>query len=87
MVDSHESGVLHMSYEQARLASRFQNFINDLDSKGYDYRIAMITTDISASDNAPRLVNQNGALQDGKLITFGNGQTYLSPQSGSLIVS
>ncbi|MFN8944892.1 MAG: hypothetical protein ACK5WZ_09735 [Pseudobdellovibrionaceae bacterium] len=72
-----------MSYEQARLASRFQNFIEELDSKGYDYRIAMTTTDISGTDNPARSVNQNGALQDGKLITFGNGQTYLTPQSGS----
>lgn len=74
-----------MSYEQARLASRFQNFIQDLDSKNYDYRIAMITTDISTADNAPRAINQNGALQDGKLIAFGNGQSYLSPQSGSQV--
>lgn len=73
-----------MSYEQARLASRFQNFIEALDSKGYDYRIAMITTDIAASDNAARAVNQNGAIQDGKLIPFANGQTYLTPQSGSV---
>src|SRR5690348_8387825 len=33
-----------MSYEQARLASRFNNFINLLDSKYIDYRIAVTTT-------------------------------------------
>lgn len=72
-----------MSYEQARLASRFQNFIQELDSKGYDYRIAMITTDIATSDNTARNINQNGALQDGRLVTFANGQSYLASQTGS----
>ncbi|WP_413569570.1 hypothetical protein ACLWBD_03820 [Bdellovibrio sp. HCB117] len=38
-----------MSFEQARLAQRFQNFISDLDSKKIDYRIAMTTTDVAGT--------------------------------------
>lgn len=73
-----------MSWEQKRLANRFTNFIQDLDSKSIDYRIAMTTTDISSAANPPRTVNQNGALQDGRLIDFGSGNYFLTPQTGSL---
>lgn len=73
-----------MSYEQARMASRFGQFINNLDSKYMDYRIAFTTTDISSAQNAARAVNQNGALQDGKLITLSNGKKYLSKDDGDL---
>lgn len=56
-----------MSFEQARLAPRFQNFIADLDSKKIDYRIAMTTTDVAGS----------GA---GSLIPFKSGVNYLTNQ-------
>ncbi|WP_291516605.1 hypothetical protein [Bdellovibrio sp. ArHS] len=56
-----------MSFEQARLAPRFQNFISDLDSKKIDYRIAMTTTDVSGS----------GA---GALIPFKSGVNYITNQ-------
>ncbi len=51
-----------MSFEQKRLAPRFQNFISNLDAKGTDYRIAMTTTDIKG----------NGVLKGGNLIPFGS---------------
>lgn len=57
-----------MSFEQARLAPRFANFIGDLDSRKIDYRIAMTTTDVSGT----------GSLKGGSLISFG-GNPYLTP--------
>ncbi len=73
-----------MSYEQARLASRFNNFISLLDGKSMDYRIAVTTTDVSSSGNPARAANQNGALQDGQLITFPNGSKYATQKDGDL---
>lgn len=54
-----------MSFEQARLAPRFNNFISDLDTQKVDYRIAMTTTDVARSDA-------------GTLIPFG-GNPYITP--------
>lgn len=74
-----------MSFEQQNMASRLANFINTLDTQSVDYRIGIITTDVSTSaagsafSNDARSINQNGALQDGRLIQFGNGQYYLTP--------
>lgn len=59
-----------MSFEQNLIAQRFSTFISSLDSKHVDYRIGIITTDISSSSNPARTINRNGALQDGKLIEF-----------------
>jgi hypothetical protein len=73
-----------MSFEQARLAPRLSNFIQNLESQKADYRIAVTTTDISSPTNSPRAVNQNGALQDGKLIKFPNGEYFLTSSSGTL---
>lgn len=73
-----------MSFEQARLAQRFNQFVAQFDQKLVDYRIAVTTTDISSSQNAPRTINQNGALQDGKLISFVNNTSFLTPTSGTL---
>lgn len=73
-----------MSFEQSRLAQRFSRFIEQFDQRSIDYRIAMTTTDISSSQNGARTINQNGNLQDGKLITFSNSQKFLTPSSGSL---
>jgi hypothetical protein len=46
-----------------------------------DYRIGITTTDLSSSDNQPRSINLNGALQDGKLIDFRSGMRYLEPNT------
>ncbi len=59
-----------MSFEQKRLAPRFANFIQDLDNRKVDYRIAMTTTDISKS-------------RGGKLIYFDANTAYLTPQHGN----
>lgn len=61
-----------MSTEQTLMANRFSNFINQLFSQDIDYRIGIITTDISASPNqtGPKAANGNGAFQDGKLLVF-----------------
>ena len=72
-----------MSYEQARLSQKLNQFVAQFDQRLIDYRMAVTTTDISSAQNGPRSINQNGALQDGKLITFSNGQKYLLPTSGS----
>ena len=67
-----------MSWEQARIADRFVNFVQQLDGTGIDYRIGMVTTDVSSSSNQPRAINQNGALQDGRLISFSSGMKFLA---------
>jgi hypothetical protein len=72
-----------MSFEQQRMADKFTNFISVLDSKNVDYRIGIITTDVSSASNPARAINQNGALQDGKLIAFPDGSAYLSKSVGS----
>lgn len=55
-----------MSFEQARLAPRFNNFISDLDNQRIDYRIAMTTTDITGS-------------KGGNLIYYKEGTPYITP--------
>ncbi len=55
-----------MSFEQARLAPRFKNFIADLDNQRVDYRIGMTTTDVAASSA-------------GSLLSFKEGVSYLTP--------
>lgn len=71
-----------MSPEQNAMAARFSSFITALDNKSIDYRIGIITTDVSATTgNGPRGINGNGALQDGNLITFGDGSKYLTPST------
>lgn len=62
---------------QQQIGNKFPSFFNTVSN--YDYHIGITTTDISdPTTNPPRSVNQNGALQDGKLIAFPNGQSYLS---------
>ena len=74
-----------MSNEQNKMALKFPDFINQLDGKGLNYRIGMVTTDISFAmdpspvQNHPKPANGNGAWQDGKLIDFGSGIPYLTP--------
>lgn len=69
-----------MSFEQRNLANRFQGFIQSLDSRSIDYRIAMTTTDIhvAGDNNEPRDINGQGARQNGNLVSF-NGYAYLTP--------
>jgi hypothetical protein len=64
-----------MSFEQARIAPRFQNFIQNLDAKKIDYRIAITTTDISGGTFP----------QGGNLIPFGDGTSYLYPSNENRI--
>lgn len=54
-----------MSKLQTELANRFSGFIQNLDSKRIDYRIAITTTDLDA-------VNRK------KLVSFYNGASYIS---------
>lgn len=68
-----------MSTEQNGLANRFSSFISALDAKALDYRIGVITTDIANSTNPARSINRNGALQDGRLIEFSNGASFIEP--------
>jgi hypothetical protein len=81
-----------MSYEQTRMAQKFSSFLSQLDAKFIDYRIGIITTDVSSAAttsfaddgvssllyNEPRPINKNGALQDGNLVPFANGAAFLS---------
>lgn len=70
-----------MSFEQQHMANRFSNFISSLDAQGLDYRIGITTTDVASSSNTPRAINKNGALQNGKLIPFATGVSYLTPST------
>lgn len=73
-----------MSAEQAQLGNRFQGFIQNLESKQIDYRVGVVTTDISSPSNPARRVNKDGALQDGKLISFPGKRPFLTNRDGSL---
>lgn len=65
-----------MFKEQQEMATRFPGFLDSIFD--LDYQIAIITTDVSASpDNGPDTFNGNGALQDGKFITFPGGSNIL----------
>lgn len=73
-----------MSFEQNKMATAFSGFLTSIDN--LDYRIAMTTTDVSntagwagsnVAYNPPGPYNQNGALQDGRLIDFSSGLKYL----------
>ncbi len=66
-----------MSFEQKHMAERFSTLLSSI--KSLDYHIAITTTDISnPKTNPPRPINQNGALQDGNLIPFPNGQKFIT---------
>ena len=69
-----------MSVEHRKIANRFSNYINTLDSSGLDYRIAMITTDVSYSygNNEEKEANGYGAYQDGELLTFDHGDVVIT---------
>lgn len=66
-----------MYIEQGRMGASFPTLQSVLN--GLDWRIAITTTDISASpgNSAPRAANGNGAYQDGKFLPFPNGKKVL----------
>jgi hypothetical protein len=84
-----------MSFEQAHMAEKFSSFLSQLGARSVDYRIGIITTDVSSGAttsitddgsssslyNNARSINQNGALQDGNLIKFSNGASFLTPST------
>ena len=72
-----------MSYEQARLADRLSFFVAQFEQRFINYRMAVTTSDISSASNAPRSINQNGALQNGKLIRFSGNAPFITRDSGS----
>lgn len=70
-----------MGAQQLEMANRFRTFIDTISH--LDYRIAITTQDISASpNNEARAINENGALQDGKLIPFGPNMPFISKSLG-----
>ena len=70
-----------MSFEQNKMADRLANFVQTLDSQNVDYRIAVTTTDIQDANNPARSINQNGALQNGRLIQMSGGRFFISKQN------
>lgn len=61
-----------MSFEQVNLAAKFGGFIEQLDQKQIDYKIAVITTDLAATQNK-------------RFVTFGNGQSFLTPTDANRV--
>lgn len=68
-----------MSRDQRSLGSKFSSLFNII--AGFDYHIGIVTTDISGPSNPPRAINQQGALQDGNLISFASGVSFLTPST------
>lgn len=71
-----------MSVEQSKMSDRFPDFIQSLSH--INFRIAVTTTDVQSSKNPPNAVNQNGALQNGRLISFANGSKFLDPTMSNI---
>lgn len=74
-----------MSFEQNNMATRFNNFIQALDSQGADYRIGIVTTDVSSTINPARSINLNGGIQDGRLVRFGDGSKYITSATANRV--
>lgn len=87
-----------MSFEQNEMADSFGSFVQSLDKKDLDYRIGIITTDVSTqasknanpsddsmvtANNEARAINQNGALQDGNLIKLSSGSFFITPSTSN----
>ena len=75
---------------QTNLPNYLTGFVQSL--SGVDYRIGLITTDTSSlvSDtvkNYPNSSNDNGALQDGRLVQMSDGTYFLTPQSSTTQIS
>lgn len=75
-----------MSTEQKKMAQKFPDFKAKLNLDKIDFRIGVITTDVSASpnNNIKKPANGNGAYQDGKFLKSSNGNDILSPQTSNL---
>ena len=82
-----------MSFEQAHMADRFSSFLSQLDGRSIDYRIGIITSDVSTAaarsiypdsanfwttNNDARTINQNGSLQDGNLVPFNGAGSFVT---------
>ncbi|MBT4760540.1 MAG: hypothetical protein HOO06_02480 [Bdellovibrionaceae bacterium] len=71
-----------MYVEQSLMAARIQGFIGFLEEEGFNYNIAMTTTDISETGDS------TNELQDGNFIEFTNaegvktGTSVLTPETG-----
>lgn len=70
-----------MSPIQDAIGNRFVTFFRSL--QRYDVHIGMITTDISSASNPARAINDNGALQDGRLVSFETGTPFIKTKSTS----
>ncbi len=71
-----------MSTEQKRMAQSFPNFVQSMDLAGLDYRIGIITTDVESRNNPLKDYGQGkGALQNGNLLKFPDGKSYLDNNS------
>jgi hypothetical protein len=70
-----------MYQDQLEMASKFPSFLNSISN--INYRIGITTTDISSPSNTADANNGNGALQDGKLISFQNGAAFLTGSLGA----
>lgn len=71
-----------MYTEQQKMAAAFPTLVQGLDIAGLNYRIGIITTDVTSSLNPQKSLGglEKGALQDGRLIKFPNGKTFLDNQ-------
>ena len=63
-----------MSKNQVHMAAKFAGFIQSLDAKSIDYRIAITTTDLNTVSQAST-----------RLITFGNGQKFITQTDSSRV--
>lgn len=74
-----------MYTEQTKMGDRFPNFLTSIAQ--LNYRIGIITTDVSASPNntTPREANGFGAYQDGRLLLFPNGQKVMTNDTGDKV--
>jgi hypothetical protein len=73
-----------MSYEHDKMATKFPNFISNLDGLNINYRIGMITTDVTnvrpspSGPYSPKAANGYGAFSGGNLLEFGGGRKFVS---------
>lgn len=67
------------------MAQRFPNFLSEIAL--LDYQIGIITTDVSHSpgNSTPKPANGNGAFQDGKLLTFPNGDSIITGTTPNVV--
>lgn len=75
-----------MSTEQSKMAQKFPDFKEKLQLDNIDFRIGVITTDVSASPNnkVKKPANGNGAFQDGNFLKSSNGYDILTPETPNL---